>query len=86
MSRLPVIRTDYHFDDINDSEHFHYHENGDLGYMNKVKDQCATKGFPFSHIDIQVTPLKRCEKNQATSLESKKKELAKFLLVQQLPE
>ena len=60
--------------------------NGDLGYMNKVKDQCATKGFPFSLIDIQVTPLKKCEKNQATSLESKKKELAKFLLVQQLPE
>ena len=63
-----------------------YHEYGDFGYMNKLKGWCATKGFPFSHIDIQVTPLKRCEKNQATSLESKKKELAKFLLVQQLPE
>ena len=86
MSRLPVIRTDYHFDYDNDSERFYYHEYGDVGYISKLIDQCATKGFPFSHIDIQVTSLKRCEKNQATSLESKKKELAKFLLVQQLPE
>ena len=65
-----------------------YHEYGDVGFTsaNLLISVCATKGFPFSQIDIQVTPLKRCEKNQATSLESKKKELANFLFVQQLPE